>query len=53
MADVSEYRRSLAAKAGYKAFKAGKPIETNNRQPCTIYYDDWCDGWRAAEQDRT
>lgn len=46
---MSDYRRNQAWNAGRRAFAAGKPIESNNRQPCTIFYDDWCDGWRAAQ----
>ena len=44
MADVSDYRRSLAYKAGHKAALAGKLRTANNREPCTIYADDWYDG---------
>jgi hypothetical protein len=42
---MSEYRRRLAYEAGKKAALSGKPESANNRQPGTIFFDDWCDGW--------
>ena len=49
---MSDYRRHLAWNAGYKAGQAGKPREKNNRQPGTIFYDDWADGWEDGDHDR-
>lgn len=48
MSIVSNHRRALAWKAGAKAFENGKPKSANNRPPCTIYHDDWADGWNDA-----
>lgn len=45
MTGVSNYRRSLAYNAGKKARQQNKAETTNNREPFTIYYDDWWDGW--------
>lgn len=43
-----EYRCHLAAKAGAKAFAAGKPRSANNRERGTMFYDAWCDGYDHA-----
>jgi len=48
MADISEYRRTLAWKAGHKAALDGKPRDKNNHQRGTIYFDDWMDGHDAG-----
>lgn len=50
MAEISEHRRRLAGQAGVKAQKAGKPRSANSRERGTIYYDDWADGYDAAER---
>lgn len=50
---MSDYRRNLAWKAGRKAQRTGKSPETCNRQPGTIFFDDWHDGYRAAEQEQS
>lgn len=52
MGDVSEHRRRLAYVAGTKARAAGKPAAANNREPGTIYYDDWWDGWNEEDNRR-
>lgn len=49
---MSDYRRSLAWKAGRKAAIAGKSENANNRQSGTIFYDDWCDGWNDGLRER-
>ncbi len=46
---VSASRRDLAWTAGYNAQLAGKSREACNRQPGTIYFDDWHDGYNHAE----
>ena len=46
-----EYRRNLAFKAGRKAALAGKARDTNNRQPGTIFHDDWADGFDEGERE--
>ena len=51
MTDISYYRCRLAYEAGVKARQKGKPRSANNREPGTVYYDDWGDGW-YAEDDR-
>lgn len=50
MSGVSEYRRNQAWNAGAKARREGKPEAANNRQPGTIYYDDWHDGYEYERQ---
>ena len=45
MAEVSEYRRMLAARAGRKAALAGKKRASCDRERGTIYWDDWCSGY--------
>lgn len=49
-AEISEYRRGLAWKAGQKARSADKGRETCNRERGTIYYDDWQDGWMHEDE---
>lgn len=49
MAEVSEHRRHLAYHAGQVAAMAGKSREKCNRQPGTIYFDDWHDGFNSGE----
>lgn len=49
---VSEYRRSLAFKAGAKAAREMKPKGVCNREQGTIYYDDWHDGYNEVENAR-
>jgi hypothetical protein len=43
-----EYRCHLAAKAGAKAARAGKPRASNNRERGTMFYDAWMDGYDAV-----
>lgn len=47
---MSEYRRKQAWEAGVKAQRAGKPPSACKRPRGTIFYDDWHDGYRWAEQ---
>lgn len=47
---MSEYRRGLAYTAGKKAALAGKLRTANNRQPGTIFHDDWGDGFDEGER---
>lgn len=46
---MSNYRRRKAWEAGVKAFREGKGEHTNNRQPGTIFSDDWHDGWNDEQ----
>lgn len=46
---ISNYRSRLAFKAGRKARQLGKPSTANNREPGTVYYDDWWDGWNEED----
>ena len=48
---MSEYHRNLAWKAGQKARRAGKSLESNNRPQGTIFYDDWCDAWQHEDRE--
>jgi hypothetical protein len=48
---MSDYRRNLAWKAGNKAALAGKGRHTCKRQPGTIFFDDWHDGFDAGRDD--
>jgi ribosome modulation factor len=47
---MSDYRRNQAFQAGRKAALAGKTKETCNRQPGTIFFDDWHDGFEEVTQ---
>lgn len=48
---MSEYRRRQASLAGAKAFRDGKSRETCNRPNGTVFFDDWHDGYNAAERE--
>lgn len=50
MEEISDYRRNLAWKAGQQACLRGQSRKTCRRQPCTIYFDDWHDGYSEAER---
>lgn len=47
---MSEYQRIQASNAGMKAFREGKSSSACDRPRGTIFYDDWQDGYAAAEQ---
>lgn len=46
---MSDYRRRLAFQHGKAAALRGKPETSCNRQPGTIFYDDWHDGYREGQ----
>lgn len=48
MEDISEHRRNLAWLAGDRAARNGKSEDACDRQPGTIYFDDWHDGYEAG-----
>ena len=41
-----DHRCRLAARAGAKARREGKPITANDRPRGTIFYDCWADAWQ-------
>jgi len=51
MPNISEYRCEQAWNAGVKAALAEKKRSSNNRQPGTVYYDDWADGYDSVAND--
>lgn len=48
---MSDYRRTLAYRAGRKAALAGKSRASCNRQPGTIFFDDWHDAFDEARRE--
>lgn len=47
---MSDYRRMLAYKAGRNAAMDGKGRSACNRQPGTIFFDDWHDAYDEARR---
>lgn len=49
---MNELERYNAFREGKAAALTGKSEDTNDREPGTIYYDDWADGWQEGDRER-